>query len=336
MLTAGCLFSGMGGLATGLAESGFGIRWANDDDEYACAAFRHRFPDVRFIAKDVNELSVMKDRLEDVDMLAGGFPCQSFSQAGDRRGFEDARGRLFFAIPRLLAEFDHERQPRLLVLENVPHLLYGSDGEWFDQVRRALRRAGYWFRMESCWTVNVMLHTNLPQDRERLFMVAASRRHFAYNPFEPPPSNDGQTELRRLDDIIDRTRPGAADAYLPPENRYYKMIERAMAEGDSTANLYQLRRSYVREKKNGLCPTLTANMGVGGHNVPFLRDRWGIRRLSVAEVASLQGFDEQGQLFPEIPESEQYRLLGNAVCVRLARLVGQMCSEILTGRQTGI
>ena len=335
MLTAGCLFSGMGGFATGLIESGFNITWANDNDEYACAAFRHRFPNVRFVDKDVRDLSVRTDHLEEVALLAGGFPCQSFSQAGDRRGFEDPRGELFFSIPRLLEDFEPNRKPRLVVLENVPHLLYGADGEWFDRVRRALRRAGYWFRMESCWTVNVMHHTDLPQDRERLFMVAASRDHFTHNPYEPPQSNGRHPHnLRGLEEIIDRTRRGADDAYLPPENRYYKMIARAMTEGDSSVNLYQLRRSYVREKKNSLCPTLTANMGVGGHNVPFLRDRWGIRRLSVAEVASLQGFDLQDRLFPEMPQSEQYRLLGNAVCVRLARLIGDTCREILTGKDT--
>ena len=106
MLTAGCLFSGMGGFAAGLVESGFGIRWANDNDRYACAAFRYRFTDVRVIERDVRELSVRHDQLDDVDVLAGGFPCQSFSQAGDRRGFEDPRGELFFAIPRLLEEFN--------------------------------------------------------------------------------------------------------------------------------------------------------------------------------------------------------------------------------------
>ena len=331
-LTAGCLFSGMGGFAEGLAEAGFTIRWANDSDESACLAFRHRFPQVAVVAKDVRQLYVQGDGLPPVDVLAGGFPCQSFSQAGSRRGFKDPRGQLFFEVPRLLAEYG-ERRPALVVLENVPYLLYGDDGGWFDQVRRALRRAGYWFRVESCWTVNVKDQTDLPQDRERLFMVAASRIHFPYNPFSPPLSRNGKLpkEQLRLNEIIDRSRRGSEDAYLPPENRYYKMIDEAMAAGESRENLYQLRRSYVREKKNGMCPTLTANMGGGGHNVPFLRDRWGIRRLSVAEVARLQGFDTEHQLFPDMPETEQYRLLGNAVCVRLAHLMGRMCAQILSG-----
>ena len=71
-------------------------------------------------------------------------------------------------------------------------------------------------------------------------------------------------------------------------------------------------------------------MGIGGHNVPFIRDPWGIRRLSVSEVAGLQGYEDTGRLFPEIPEADQYRLLGNSVCVGLSRLVGGICSQILS------
>ena len=329
-LTAGCLFSGMGGLASGIAKAGFAIRWACDNDEFACATFRHRFPEVPVIEKDVRELSVQSDGLPEVDILAAGFPCQSFSQAGSRQGFDDPRGELFFEIPRLLSEFEPEQRPPLLVLENVPFLLYGAGKTWFDEVRRALRQAGYWFREESCWTVNVKDATNLPQDRERLFLVAASREHFPYNPFSPSSMTNEATGKRRpLTEFVDRTRPGSAEAYLSKDNRYYKMIDREMEFGESKANIYQLRRSYVREKKQGLCPTLTANMGNGGHNVPFIRDEWGIRRLSIDEVARLQGFNTDKPLFPQIPMSEQYRLLGNAACVTLSHLIGQACAGIL-------
>ena len=329
-VTAGCLFSGMGGFASGLVRAGFAIRWASDKDEHACATFRHRLSGVPVVEKDVRDLFVQADGLAPVHLLATGFPCQSFSQAGGRRGFEDPRGALFFEIPRLIEEYQPEERPSLVILENVPHLLHGAEGIWFDEVRRALRRAGYWFREESCWTVNVKDVTDLPQDRERLFMVAASRRRFTCNPFSPPPTaNQVGAALRPIDEFVDRTRRGAEDSYLPPDNRYYKMIERTMADGDSDGNIYQLRRSYVREKKQGLCPTLTANMGIGGHNVPFVRDAWGIRRLSVDEVARLQGFDDGDDLFPSMPVAEQYRLLGNSVCIGLAHLVGNMCADIL-------
>ena len=331
-LTAGCLFSGMGGLASGLDSAGFAVRWASDNDAYAAAAFRHRLPNTRFIEKDVRELSASADQLAGVDVLAGGFPCQSFSQAGGRAGFEDERGVLFFEIPRLLAEMEPSERPRLLILENVPHLLYGEGGEWFDEVQRGLRRAGYWFRDSACLVANVKDYTELPQDRERLFMVAASKAHFPRNPFDPSAIQQRPScERRPLSAFIDRERRAPEEAYLPEENRYYKLIDGTMKEGDSAENVYQLRRSYVREKKHGLCPTLTANMGIGGHNVPFIRDEWGIRKMSVNEVAGLQGFKTCGPLFPDgMPETERYRLVGNAACVHLTALVGSACARILT------
>lgn len=324
--TVGVLFSGMGGFASGLEKAGFDVAWANDNDPHACDAFRHRFADVDLFDKDIADLHVDPDNLRPVDVLAGAFPCQSFSQAGDRRGFDDPRGALFFEIPRLLQEWPDDQRPRLLILENVPHLRYGEGGAWFDRVSKDLRASGYWFRESACWTVNVRNATGLPQDRERLFMVAASRKHFSFNPFSPP--SDVEVDRRTLDDMIDRTRRADSAAYLRPDNRYYKMIRREMDAGDSERNIYQLRRSYVREKKGGLCPTLTANMGVGGHNVPFVLDKWGIRRLSVDEVAGLQGFPA-AEFPPEMPEAEQYRLLGNAVCVELAELVGKACQAAL-------
>lgn len=333
-MTAGCLFSGMGGFASGLVGAGFDIRWASDNDTNACKAFRHRFPNNRLIEKDVRELSVQGDRLSSVDVLAAGFPCQSFSQAGTRLGFRDPRGALFFEIPRLIKEFERKKRPALVVLENVPHLLYGASGEWFDQVRRTMRRAGYWFREETCWRVNVKDVTDSPQDRERLFMVAASRHFFPKNPFSPPLNpSDEDVGRRPLEHYIDRSHRASDEAYLSPDNRYYKMIEKAMLAGDSPNNIYQLRRSYVREKKHGLCPTLTANMGVGGHNVPFVRDTWGIRRLSVCEIAGLQGFNSRDDLFPNMPITEKYRLLGNAVCVSLALIVGTSCANILRAQE---
>lgn len=326
--SAGCLFSGMGGFASGMEAAGFRISWGTDHDRWACETFRHRFPRARVVEQDVRDLSVAAADLAPVEVLVAGFPCQSFSQAGDRRGFEDPRGRLFFQIPRLIGEYPASRRPALVVLENVPHLLYGAEGAWFETVRRELRRAGYWFRAEACWKVNVSEVSDSPQDRERLFMVAASRAHFSYNPFRPPAAAGAGPA--RIDSIVDRTRRAAADLYLPEDNRYYRMIAAAMAKGKSSKNVYQLRRSYVREKLEGRCPTLTANMGIGGHNVPFIRDRWGIRKFSVEEVCRLQGFAPGECVFPDaVPPAERYRLLGNAVCVHLSRLVAEECSRIL-------
>ena len=319
----------MGGFASGLLAAGLSLQWATDSDQHAAATFRHRFPEVEFLDRDICDLRATS--LEPVDVLAGGFPCQSFSQAGKRAGFEDERGRLFFEIPRLIGEWAESARPKLMILENVPYLLYGADGAWFGEIQKSLRRAGYWFREESCWTANVRDWTGLPQDRERLFLVAASRTHFTYNPFTSPPTPDNAIKSQSIHDVINRAVRSDDIDYLPPGNTYRKMIEAEMAVGQSPANLYQVRRNYVREKPGALCPTLTANMGIGGHNVPFLRDEWGIRRLRVREVARLQGFSgPEEQLFPsEVHTAERYRLLGNAACPELARLAGEQCLEAL-------
>lgn len=322
--TVGCLFSGMGGFASGMVAAGFQVAWATDDNRAACATFRHRLPKVRVVEKDVRDVTVEQDQLKPVDVLTAGFPCQSFSQAGDRKGFDDGRGEVFFHIPRLLKEFGPTNRPKVVVLENVDYIMYGNDHWWFDQIQRELRGAGYWFRRESCWRVNVKDVTDVPQDRRRVFMLAASRHFFRRNPFTTAPADN--PSLRNLHDIVDRTTRSPDADYLPSDNRYCKMIANGMAQGSSQHSLYQLRRSYVREKSSGLCPTLTANMGTGGHNVPFIKDEWGIRRLRIDEVAQLQGFDAEA-LFPELPDNEKYRLLGNAVCPKLARVVGERCLD---------
>ena len=313
----------MGGFASGMRAAEFEIVWATDQNAAACATFRHRLPDVRVIEKDITDLNVASDNLATVDVIVAGFPCQSFSQAGDRRGFDDRRGEVFFEIPRLLKEFDVEQRPKIVILENVDYIMYGNDGWWFDHIQSELRRVGYWFRRESCWRVNVKDATDIPQDRRRVFMIAASRHFFRRNPFLDPPEDIPGT--RSIEEIVDRTTKSVDTDYLPPDNRYYKMIDKKLRHGTSTDNLYQLRRSYVREKQDGLCPTLTANMGTGGHNVPFVQDVWGIRRLRVEEVAQLQGFEDVQSLFPPLPDNEKYRLLGNAVCPKLAQVVGRRC-----------
>ena len=322
----------MGGLAEGVQAAGFDIRWASDIDSHAASSFRHRFAEVRYLERDVRELHVTDDQLDSVDLLAGGFPCQSFSVAGEKFGFDDERGKLFYEIPRLITEWRAALQPKLLLLENVPYLMHG-DRSWFDEIRRALRQAGYWFREESCWMVNLREWTGVPQDRTRLYLVAASREHFSFNPFTPPPPVSGcaLTEARTIYDIVDRSARADESDYLPEGNKYREMIEASIARAQSPRNLFQLRRNEVREKRDGLCPTLTANMGEGGHNVPFIQDQWGIRRLRVREVAQLQGFQQpEADLFPEtVPTNKRYRLLGNAACPKLAELAAIQCRKAL-------
>ena len=314
VITAGCLFSGMGGFACALEQEGIRPLWANEMDKYACKTFRHNHPrGIKLIKGDVRELSVAKHNLHPVDILTAGFPCQSFSQAGKKAGFADSRGECFYEIPRLLKEFGDER-PGIVLLENVRNLMHGGEGLWFDEVIRQIQAAGYWFKKHTCRVLDTAELTGIPQHRPRLFMAAFSTARFPANFYKFP---DVAIKPRDIGEFIDRKRK--AECYLPPDNRYYKEIRKAMDEGDSSG-IFQLRRYYARENKNRMCPTLTANMGGGGWNIPFVEDRWGIRELTVQECLRLQGFEDY--TFPDdVPRKEQYRQIGNAITVPLAAML---------------
>jgi DNA (cytosine-5)-methyltransferase 1 len=242
-------------------------------------------------------------------------PCQSFSQAGGRRGFEDARGKLFFEIIRLIEEFK-DKKPKAIVLENSPYLRYGEGGIWFLELQKRIQRAGYWFRELNCAELNAYEITELPQQRIRLYMVAFSRDHFRSGRFEFP--TEKHSAAKRLDRYVDFGGEQPGEYYLDPDNRYFKMITGRVKNRRS---LYQLRKYEVRAKEPDTCPTLTANMGLGGHNVPFVLDRGGLRKLTEDECLRLQGFPSKFT-FPEtVPRARRYVQVGNAVTVPVAELV---------------
>lgn len=308
--TVGSLFSGMGGCLGGAALAGFKPLWASDIDPDCCETLRHRFPETRVIEKPIGQLSVKADSLWPVDLLVAGFPCQSFSIGGRRAGFDDERGRSVFDLFRLLGEWGNQR-PKVVLLENVPHFATGNDRAWLGEVTVALRRSGYWFSpFANSRIINTFAMTGIPHDRDRFFMVACSTSHFNGNVFAFP---DVRHSARPISEFINRNIRAEPKCYLDNSNRFAWLIENELTNCGDEESVVQIRRYYARSKRDRLCPTLTANMGVGGHNVPFVKDRWGVRKLTVEECASLQGFDPRG-LFPDtVKVGARYRMIGNAV-----------------------
>lgn len=325
--SCGALFSGIGGFCLGFEQAQFETRWAVEFDEHAARTYSANLDHVRLLEKSVEAVSVAADQLEPVDVLHAGFPCQSFSQAGEKRGFEDPRGQLFFEIIRLIGEFGKNR-PKVLVLENAPFLRYGEGGAWFLELERAIRKAGYWFGPANCAELTTNELTELPQQRTRLYMVALSMSAFRSGRFDFPSERDTvPKDMRRWIDFDGRVDP---EYYLPAENRYFDMISKTVTDREC---LYQLRKYEVRAKERGVCPTLTANMGLGGHNVPFIMNCQGLRKLTEYECLGLQGFPE-GFYFPnEVPRAKRYVQVGNAVSVPMAKLIadrvrGRLLEEV--------
>lgn len=289
--------------------------WAIEYDKYAADTYRQNLPGVRVIEKDIKSVNVSTDDLEPVDILHAGFPCQSFSQAGEKGGFNDPRGMLFFEIIRLIEQFK-DKKPKVLVFENSPFLRYGEGGAWFLEVKNAIKKAGYWFRDDNSHELNTFEFTDLPQQRNRLFMVAFSTDYFLSGKFEFP-SEKSETP-KQLENYIDFEGHVDPAYYLDNENKYYQMISSAVTD---TKCLYQLRKYVVRPKEPGVCPTLTANMGLGGHNVPFIMNGKGLRKLTEYECLHLQGFPKD-YCFPDsVPRAKRYMQVGNAVAAPIATLL---------------
>lgn len=324
--TVADLFSGIGGFSLAFRKAGFRTIWANDCDPYVADTYRHNFPDVRFLKKRIEELTVIGDNLEPVDVITAGFPCQPFSIAGRRQGFDDPRGRLFFEIVRIVNEFGPCR-PKIILLENVKHLLNHDEGRTFARIVSSIQQAGYWFHTKDAIVLNTKTHTKIPQNRERVFMVAMSQDEFPMNNFRFPNKEEGIDPVSKY---LDLGAKADESFYYDENSKYGRMFLNKMKKGWDS-NVYQLRRHYVRENKNGCVPTLTANMGGGGHNVPVIKDDWGIRKLTPRECLRLQGFRDDEFSFPGgLSNTQRYRQAGNTITVPLVVKLALECAKQLS------
>lgn len=326
-LKAGALFSGIGGFCLGFEQAGIKTAWAVENNPMAVMTYAHNITGVRIVEHagepaSVKDVTVKKDDLEPVDILHAGFPCQSFSQAGERKGFDDPRGQLFYEVIRIVEEFK-DRKPSVIVLENSPHIRHGDGGSWFIELTKEIKKAGYWFRDTNCAELDPYVLTPLPQKRNRLFMVALSIDHFKNGKVNFP--NQKNESEKKLTDYIDFSSSLDDDSYyLPEENRYHKMISN---EVEDKACIYQLRKFLVRVKEPGVCPTLTANMGLGGHNVPFIHDAKGLRKLTEFECLRLQGFPASYTFPEEVQRAKRYIQVGNSIAVPVAALLAKAVKE---------
>jgi len=133
-------------------------------NKYACAVLKHQYPKIKNYG---NATKINAEILPDFDMLVGGFPCQAFSVAGKREGFNDTRGTLFFDVARIA----QQKQPRFLVLENVKGLLSHDKGKTFFTIVSTLDELGY----DVEWQVLNSKNHGVPQNRERVFIVGRFR-----------------------------------------------------------------------------------------------------------------------------------------------------------------
>lgn len=249
------------------------------------------------------------------DILCGGFPCQAFSIAGYQKGFGDARGTLFFEILTIASRY----KPKVLFLENVKNLKNHDHGNTFKVIKNSLESIGYAVYSE---VLNSATHANIPQNRERIFIVAFNKAKIPNHSEFRFPSAVKLT--RKIGDILLKTKQDDCFYYTPNKSKFYNELDKAIQNPNT---LYQWRRHYVRENRSNLCPTLTANMGTGGHNVPIFRDDFGIRKLTPLECFAFQGFEDIK--LPNIANSKLYMQAGNSITLPLVTRIAKQILEIL-------
>lgn len=297
----------------GFEHAGFETVFANDFDPYCAPTYNLNYKDIPLTVGDIQKIK--SSSLPAFDVLLGGFPCQPFSIAGYRRGFLDTgRGDLFFTIVKIL----RDKKPPALLLENVKNLKSHDHGKTFQIISDALDDLGYHVKVK---VLNSMHYGNVPQNRERVYIVGfKSKKH--YDAFEFP---EPVQLTKKLADILEDS---ADDRYYYREDHpYFKEMKKTIK---SRNTVYQWRRTYVRENKSGVCPTLTANMGMGGHNVPIVLNGKGIRKLTPRECARLQGFPDNYKMPTGVPETKLYKQFGNSVTVTVVERIAKQMMKALT------
>lgn len=308
-LKVGGLFAGIGGIELGFKKVGFKISWANEIDKNAAITYRMNHKHKLF-EKDLKELQTHE--VEKIDILTGGFPCQAFSVAGYRKGFNDDRGNVFFEILRFIDDLE----PKVLFLENVKNLKGHDNGKTFETVINELESRGYHLSYK---VLNSSEYANVPQNRERIYIVGFKDNE-VHEKFQfPKPKKLTKTINDLLDDEAD-------EKFYYNKSKYYTQLKEEMKNQDT---VYQWRRKYVRENKSKLCPTLTANMGTGGHNVPLIIDKKDIRKLTPRECARFQGYDDNFILSDALASSHLYKQIGNSVTVPVIEAIAKEIKKAL-------
>lgn len=377
----GSLFAGVGGVCLGFKQAynknkKFELKWANEIDKFACITYRNNFnhsllegdinkvlkPELLTDVKEKEYYETLHEKIlkEKIDILLGGFPCQAFSIAGERKGFEDERGNLFCSIIELIKQLDKKHgKPRILFLENVKNLKSHDKGNTYKVIKGALEEQGYIIKEH---VLNTMDYSYLPQNRERIYIIGflnkddADKFDFFDRVEEVKKIRTKEEKVVAIKKIVDYslTKKDLAKYYYTKdkypnyflsEEEYLSLTEderkaervNLQEQIDEMYQFYQVRRGmYVRKNKSNVCPTLTANMGTGGHNVPLIKVNDGIRKLTPEETFKLQGFPiGNGYELPKeyngkkIADSHFYKQAGNAVSVPVIKLLAEEILKIL-------
>ena len=327
------LFAGAGGLAIGLEKSGFNAIALNEIDKNACNTLRINRPDWNVIEGDISQVDFSE--YKDIDFLSGGFPCQAFSYAGNKLGFEDTRGTLFFEFARAIKEI----QPKVFLGENVRGLLSHEKGKTLSAIKSVIKELGYTLIEPK---VLKAIFFQVPQKRERLFLVAIRNDLVQYADFSWPepysrvmtlrdalkkgdlynsdcPSSEGQRYPQKKKEVLQLVPPGGCWVDLPDEIQKAYMQKSYFMGGGKTG----MARRLSFES-----PSLTLTCSPAQKQTERCHPTE-TRPLTVREYARIQTFPDDWTFTGSL--SSQYKQIGNAVPTNLAYAMGRRIIALLNG-----
>lgn len=320
------LFAGAGGTALGMHNAGLQHLMLNEFDKYACQTLRHNMPEWNVVEGDVHEVSFAEYRGR-VDFLQGGVPCQAFSYAGAKRGFEDTRGTLFFEFARAISEC----RPKVIGMENVRGLLTHDHGRTIQTMVRSLNELGYRVALK----VLRAQFLDVAQKRERLVIIGVR------DDLDLPilfPRQD--SPLLSLWDAIGDC-PESEGATYPEAKR--EILAKVPAGGYWKDLSEEDQRRYLKGSydlpggKTGMArrlswdePSLTLTCSPAQKQTERCHPEQ-TRPLTVREYARIQSFPDDWEFCGSL--AAKYRQIGNAVPVNLAFHIGEAVVAMLSGER---
>lgn len=303
------LFAGIGGIRLGF-EQGFNHNtefvFASEVNKYSCQTYQTNFNH----KPDGDITTISETEIPSFDVLLAGFPCQPFSQAGLKLGFNDSRGTLFFDIARIVKH----HQPKVVFLENVKGFRNHDKGRTFQVVKNTLEELGYVVYQ----TVLNAKDFGVPQNRERIYIVAFSDRQIN---FKFP---TGLKTTTRLGDILEDTpteKHTISDRlWAGHQRRKLEHIEKGNGFGYS---LFNHESSYTS--------TISARYYKDGSEILIEQPGKNPRKLTVREAARLQGFPDTFEI--PVSDSQAYRQFGNSVAVPVVSAIAKQIYQALTIKQ---
>jgi DNA (cytosine-5)-methyltransferase 1 len=316
------LFSGCGGMALGFENAGLRAKLLVEIDKNAVATLSHNRPNWQVINSDISLVDF--DAYKGTDIVAGGFPCQAFSYAGNSKGFEDTRGTLFFEFARCVQQV----QPKIAIAENVRGLLEHDEGKTFATMRQTLEMLGY----RVAYKLLRAQFLDVAQKRERLFIVGI-RNDMAIEHFFPKEKEHTVSLREALFDCpasIGAEYPvkkKAVMALVPPGGYWRDLPEAIQKE-------YMMKSFYLGGGKTGMArrlswdePSLTLTCSPAQKQTERCHPSE-TRPLNIREYARIQSFPDEWEFIGSV--ASQYKQIGNAVPVNLAYHMGRCLVAMLS------